>query len=370
VIELFESVPNFSEGRSNEVIGELLRASQRAYSLDIDSDPDHNRTVISIAGPRAKLLDALLACVAEAIERIDLRRHDGVHPRTGAADVVPIVPLGKATLEAARELAHELAQRIWEQLRVPVFFYGHGEAKRLVDIRAGRAKPDVGGPQHHPTAGAVSVGARPYLLAFNVILYETDLTAARALARSIRETAGDGMRGVQALAFQLSGGRVQLSMNLFRLDETTPTQVIAELERRGAALGAQEVVGLCPAIAANGAATRKLLEGRLAAVAAGTASRRAEELGDHEHRALAAKLRRTSGELQDLGVWQDDFLAGAESTAALIPVLRAGTVLDEEIEAMLDAAAKGLRAALSRATEAMYSARVAALDARLAGGGV
>ena len=365
MVELFESVPNFSEGRDILVRGELVRAAHKAYFLDESADPDHNRAVLSIAGPREKLIDALLTAVGEAVERIDLRRHEGVHPRVGAADVVPVIPLGKATLEAARGIAHEVAERIWKELRVPVFYYGHGEGKRLVDIRAGRATPDVGGPQLHPSAGAVSVGARPSLVAFNVILYDTDLVTTRALARSIRETASGGLRGVQALVFQLTGGRVQLSMNLFRLDETTPSQVIAELEQRGASVGAQEVVGLCPAFAANGAAAGRVLEGRLAAVAAGRASLRAEEIGDHEHRALATRLRAVSGDLMRLEVDQDAILAAAEQCAALIPVLRAGRILDDELQALLDAAARGLRRAVNEATAALYRARVDALDARL-----
>jgi glutamate formiminotransferase / 5-formyltetrahydrofolate cyclo-ligase len=369
-VDLYESVPNFSEGRSIEVIGELVRAAQRAHCLDSDSDPDHNRVVISIAGSRENLTKALLACVGEAVDRIDLRHHRGVHPRVGAADVIPIVPLGGATLESSREVAHELAEQIWTQLRVPVFFYGHGEGKRLVDIRAGRATPDLGGPELHPTAGGVSVGARASLVAFNVILYDTDLVTARAIARSIRETTTGGLRGVQALVFQLSGHRVQLSMNLFRLDETTPSQLIAELERRGASVGAQELVGLCPAVAAVGPAAGRLLEGRLAATAAGAASRRAERIGDEEHRALASKLWKTSAAFMRLGVEQDSLLAGAEQCAALIPVMRAGGVLDDELQAMLDAAARGLRAAIVPATEAIYRERVNALDVRLSGGRV
>ena len=364
MIELFESVPNFSEGRDVMVMGELVRAAHKAYYLDSDADRDHNRVVISIAGPRAKLVDALLTSVAEAVERIDLRTHHGVHPRVGAADVIPIIPLGSATLETARDVAHEIAARIWDELHVPVFYYGHGEGKRLVDIRAGRATPDVGGPELHPTAGAVSVGARASLVAFNVILHETDIVAARALARSIRETSAGGLRGVQALVFQLTGNRVQLSMNLFRLDETTPAQVISELERRGASVGAQQLVGLCPAVAANAAAAGRVLEGRLGAVAAGRASRRARSMGDEEHIALASRLWKVSGDLMKLGVDQDALLAGAEQAAALVAVLRAGGVLDDELEALLDAAARGLRAAITPATEAIYAARVAALDRR------
>jgi glutamate formiminotransferase len=207
MVELFESVPNFSEGRREDVIASLIDAGRRAHFLDGDADPDHNRYVLTLAGRRENLVEALLASVAAAVERIDLREHAGVHPRVGAADVVPIIPLGDASLETARDIAHEVGRRIWQELKVPVFFYGHGEGRLLADIRGGRAKPDLGGPDLHRTAGAVSVGARPFLVAFNVILYGYDLVAARALARTIRESA-DGLRGVQALAFPLSGDRV------------------------------------------------------------------------------------------------------------------------------------------------------------------
>jgi hypothetical protein len=154
-------------------------------------------------------------------------------------------------------------------------------------------------------------------------------------------------------------------MNLFRVDETTPDDVIAELRRRGVSMGAEQVVGLCPAVAANAAASGRVLEGRLAAVAAGRASRRAEELGDEEHRALAGRLRETSGALMRVGAGQDAFLAAAEQSAALISVLRAGGILDDDAEALLDAAARGFRAAISSATAALYRVRVDALDARL-----
>lgn len=364
MVELFESVPNFAEGRREDVIADLVDAGRGAHYLDGDSDADHNRYVLTLTGTREKLVEALLACVATAVEKIDLRQHSGVHPRVGAADVVPIVPLGETTLEVAREVARELGQRVWEELKVPVFYYGHGEGRRLADIRAGRVTPDVGGPSLHPTAGAVSVGARPFLVAFNVILYGYDLVAARALARSVRESA-DGLRGVQALAFHLSGERVQLSMNLFRLDETTPADVMAELERRGVATGAQQVVGLCPAFAANQAAAGRVLEGRVAAVAAGLGARRTRQLGDEEYRALATRLMETAGSFLSMEVDQDAILAAAEQAAALTPVLRAARVLDAEIEALLSVAARGLRRAVTPATEAIYRARVEALDARL-----
>ena len=357
-------MPNFSEGQNDDVIDALARAAGPSHLLDVDRDPDHHRTVISIAASRPQLIDSLVAMAGVAVERIDLTKHSGIHPRVGAADVVPIVPLGGASIETARDVAHEVAERIWTELKVPVFYYGHGEGKRLADIRAGRATPDVGGPTLHPTAGAVSVGARRFLVAFNVILYDSDLVAARALARSIRES-GDGMRGVQALAFELPGDRIQLSMNLFRLDETKPSDVVAELERRGVSVGAEQMVGLSPAFAANGAAAGRVLEGRLAAVATEIAASKSHELGGLEHRSLAIRLRDVAGSLRHLGVDQDSMLAAAEQSAALIPVVRAAGVLDEEMQSLFLIAGRGLRAAISPATEAVYRARVDALDARL-----
>jgi glutamate formiminotransferase len=362
VDELFESVPNFSEGRRTDVIDAVAGAVRaRAFLLDTDADPDHNRVVVSLAGVRSRVLAALVSAVGEAVERIDMRTHAGVHPRVGAADVVPVVPLGATTLDACRELAHELGESIWEELRVPVYFYGHGSGRRLADIRAGRATPDVGGPEQHPTAGAVSVGARPSLVAFNVILHDYDLVGARALARSIRES-GAGLRGVQALAFQLSAGRVQLSMNLFRLDETAPADVIAELRRRNVAMGAEQVVGLCPAAVASPVADGRLLEGRLAAVAASEAAARCAARSDEEHLALAVRLRREAAGLAALTTGQDEIVSGAERAVALVAVLRAAGVLDSELEAMLRVSAQGLRAALSPATEALYELRIEALE--------
>lgn len=357
-------MPNFSEGRRDDVIDAVAQAAGASHVLDVDKDPDHHRAVISIAGSRPRLIEALVAMAGVAVDRIDLTAHSGVHPRMGAADVVPLVPLGSASIEAARDIAHEVAERIWSELHVPVFYYGHGEGRRLADIRAGRATPDVGGPALHPTAGAVSVGARQFLVAFNVILYGYDLVAARALARSIRES-GDGLRGVQALAFELPGNRIQLSMNLFRLDETKPSDVLAELSRLGVSIGAEEVVGLSPAFAANGAATGRVLEGRLAAAGSELAATKTERVGGLEHRALAVRLRETAFGLRRLAVDQDAILAAAEQSAALVPVARAAGVLDEEIESLLLIAGRGLRTAISDSTAAVYRARVDALDARL-----
>ena len=361
---LFESVPNFSEGRRGDVIDAIAAAAGMAYVLDTDPDPDHNRVVVSLAGSRARVVDGLLAAIGVATEQIDLRAHSGVHPRVGAADVVPIVPLGGTTLDECRQVAHAVGERVWSELKVPVYFYGHGESHSLADIRAGRARPDLGGPDLPPKAGAVCVGARRMLVAFNVILFDVDLVAARALARSIRESSA-GLRGVQALAFELSGRRVQLSMNLFRVDETAPADVIAELERRGVAMGAEQVVGLCPAVAATPAADGRILEGRLASAAAAAGATRCSERGDDERVALGSRLAREAAELARLPAGQDEILGGAERAAALIPVLHAAQVLDGELETMLDVAARGFRKAVTPATESIYRARIDALDARL-----
>jgi glutamate formiminotransferase len=361
-VELFESVPNFSEGRDQGVIDAIVRGSSPAHLLDADPDPDHHRAVVSLAAGGDRLIEGLLGAVGAAVERIDLRNHAGLHPRIGAADVVPIVPLGTATLARCREVAHELGGRIWNELGVPVYFYG--EHQSLADIRGGRGRLDLGGPGLHPTAGGVCVGARQKLVAFNVILQGMDAAAARDMARSLRESSG-GMRGVQALVFELPGGRLQLSMNLFRLAETSPAAVVAELERRGVAVESEQLIGLAPAAVADASAKGRLLEGRLAASAARAGADRCADQGDEEHVALASRLRREESGLAALGIDQDELLAGAERAAALVPVLRVAGVLDGELEAMLVAAASGLRESMDSNTEAAYGARVAALDRRL-----
>jgi glutamate formiminotransferase len=359
---LFESVPNFSEGRDHESIAAIAGGAGHAHVLDVDPDADHHRVVISLSAFGPRLIDGLMGSIKVAIDRIDVRRHQGVHPRVGALDVVPIVPLGDTPIVSCRQLARELGERIWTELRVPVYFYG--EHQTLADVRAGRGHLDLGGPDLHPTAGAVCVGARQKLVAFNVILPGMEVSAARSLARSLRESRA-GLRGVQALVFELPGGRTQLSMNLFRLEETTLAAVVAELERRGVGLGAQQVVGLCPAVIANPAAAGRLLEARLAAAAARAGSRLCQERGGDEHHALAVRLLREAESLAALGVDQADLLAGAERAAALVHVLRAAGVFEPELDAMLLDAARGLRAAITLGTQAAYAARFAALERRL-----
>jgi glutamate formiminotransferase len=327
--DLYESVPNFSEGTRADVIAELAGAAGRAYVIDVDADADHNRVVISVVGQTPQLLDALVASVQVAIQHVDLRAHRGLHPRVGAADVIPIVPLDGASLADAHELALSLGDRVWNELRVPVYYYGHGEENTLADIRAGRVRPSLG-DELHPSAGAVCIGARHPLVAFNVILPGFQLLEARALARSLRESGG-GLRGVQALVFELGDRRIQLSMNLFRLEETPPSAVIAELERRGVVIGSQHVVGLCPAAVANQAGAGRLLEARLAAAVA-----------------RRGGLKREATELAHTGVDRDALLTAANQSAALIPVLRAAGVLADDMRRMLDIAVRGLRSAALR----------------------
>ncbi len=361
---LFESVPNFSEGRRADVIEALAGAADKAHVLDTDADPDHNRVVISIAARPSELIEALMGSVRVAVDRIDLLRHEGAHPRVGAADVIPIVPLGSSTLAGAVELSRALGERVWSELAVPVYFYGYGTSRRLADIRAARARPDLGGPDLHPSAGATCIGVRDKLVAFNVMLPAMSMTEARPLARSLRESDG-GIPGVQSLVFELPGGRVQLSMNLFRLSEASPAAVIAELERRGVQIGEQQIVGLCPAAAANVAAAGKLLEGRLAAAAARAGARLCARIHDTEHTRLAARLEREGDDLARLGIDQTELLAGAERAAALAPVLRAAQALDSELASILGVAARGLRDAISPQTRAGRAARLAALESRL-----
>ncbi|TMB97410.1 MAG: glutamate formiminotransferase [Chloroflexi bacterium] len=361
---LFESVPNFSEGSRPEVIAQVAGAAARAHVLDVDADADHNRVVISIAGQQHDLVDALVASVEMAVERIDIREHRGVHPRVGVADVVPVVPLGGATLRAAREIAHVVGDQIWRRTHVPVYFYGYAESNTLADIRAGRVAPALGDPSPHPTAGAVCVGARLPLVAFNVLLPDLDVNGARGLARSLRESTG-GLRGVQALVFQLPGGRIQLSMNLFRLGETPPSAVISELERRGVSVEAPQIIGLCPAAVATSAASGRLLEAHLAAAAARRGAELSAAQGYDEHVRLAGRLEQTADMIGRAGIEPEQMLSSAEQAAALIPILKAAGVLTDELGAMLRIASRGLRIALAPGIVTKFATRVRALDWRL-----
>ncbi|HEV7133767.1 MAG TPA: glutamate formimidoyltransferase [Gaiellaceae bacterium] len=267
-----ESVPNFSEGRDGAVIEAIGAAlSTHARLLDVHSDVDHNRSVFTLVGDEQQLVDALVAGITCARERIDLRRHDGAHPRIGAADVVPIVPVRPEDMGRARETALEVARQVAGELELPAFLYGElapergpaffrrggpDELQRRID--AGEIEPDFGPSQLHPSAGGVIVGARRPLIAFNVNLAGANVDAAREIARAVRERDG-GFRGVRALGLELrEAGHAQVSMNVEDWEATALHEIVAAIEReaavRGVEVAGSELVGLMPAGAAAAAA--------------------------------------------------------------------------------------------------------------------
>ncbi len=272
-----ESVPNFSEGRDRGVIdaiGGALGAHGRL--LDVHTDPDHNRSVFTVVGDDTQIVEALLAGIACARDCIDLRRHEGVHPRIGAADIVPVVAVRPEDAERARAAAREVARRVGEELGLPVFLYAelgrgrgpaffrHGGPEQLQRrIEDGELAPDFGPSTLHPTAGGVMVGARRPLIAFNVDLANADVDAARAIARVVRERDG-GFPGVRALGLDLpQAGHAQISMNVEDWEAAALHDIVAAIEREAAARGVElagaELVGLMPggaAVAAAGALLR------------------------------------------------------------------------------------------------------------------
>jgi glutamate formiminotransferase len=285
-----ESVPNFSEGRDRATIEALGKALGRsARVLDVHADEDHNRSVFTLVGDDAGLVEALLAGVACARERIDLREHSGVHPRIGVADVVPIVPLRPDDMPRARAASLELAGRLGDE-GMPVFLYGEtGQLRRpaffrrggLDELRrrvaAGELTPDFGPRDVDERSGAAIVGARAPLIAFNVDLRGASADTAREIAAIVRERDG-GFPGVRALGLDLPrAGRVQVSMNVEDWEAAALHEIVAriafEAARRGAEVAGSELVGLMPAGAAAAAAgqllgidgfdTRHVLELRL-----------------------------------------------------------------------------------------------------------
>ena len=265
-----ESVPNFSEGRDRATIGALGEAlGRRARLLDVHADADHNRSVFTLVGSAKELVDSLLAGIECARERIDLRRHEGAHPRIGAADVVPLVPLVPEEMERAREAALALAERVGD-LGVPVFLYGELAAGRgpaffrrggleelTRRLESGELAPDFGPRRLDERAGGALVGARRPLIAFNVNL-RGSLEVAREVARSVRERDG-GFPGVRALGLELpSKGLAQVSMNVEDYEAVALHEIVERIGREAAARGAElagsELVGLMPAGAAVTAA--------------------------------------------------------------------------------------------------------------------
>jgi glutamate formiminotransferase/glutamate formiminotransferase/formiminotetrahydrofolate cyclodeaminase len=275
------AVPNVSEGRDPHTIQALVDACRvpRVRVLDVHSDPDHHRSVITLTGESIAVQDALVSLAGECVDRIDLRRHRGAHPRTGALDVAPIVALDDDGEPLAEEIARGLAERIGTDLNLPVFLYGQvaGDPARSrpMDFRRqgleelerlmeeGELSPDAGPSRLHPTAGAVLVGVRPPLIAMNVWLPEGTLTEARAIAARVRESGG-GPPGVRALGLYLpEAGMAQVSMNIEDHRAAPPAVVVqavrTEAERLGIAAGDAELVGLIPRDALLGGPTPSAL---------------------------------------------------------------------------------------------------------------
>jgi glutamate formiminotransferase len=264
-----ESVPNFSEGRDRATIDALAAAlSGPAELLDVHSDPDHNRSVFTLVGEEDALVAALVAGVSCAQDRIDLREHEGAHPRIGAADVVPIVAVDPADAERARECALVVAGRIGAELQLPVFLYGesgggrgpaffrHGDLQARID--AAEVAPDFGPGLLDARAGGVIVGARRPLIAFNVNLASDDIGVARAIAAVVRESGG-GFPGVRALGLFLPrAGHAQVSMNVEDYEAAALHEILARIEaearERRVEVSGAELVGLMPAGAAAAAA--------------------------------------------------------------------------------------------------------------------
>ena len=276
-----ESVPNVSEGRDPKALAALRAAySAPARLLDVHADPDHHRSVYTLVGDDDPLVETLLAGARRAVEVVDLRLHEGAHPRIGAVDVLPIVPLRPEDEERARTVALRIADRLAKELELPVFFYGRlredgrepaalrrgGTAELARRLAAGEIAPDRGPAELHPTAGGVILGVRRPLVAFNVNLRTRDVELARAIAATVRERDG-GFPGVRALGLDLpAAGLAQVSMNVTDWEAAALHEIVSrirtEAEARGAEVAGSELVGLLPAGAAVAAAGPPLgLEG-------------------------------------------------------------------------------------------------------------
>ena len=293
---LIECIPNFSEGRRPDVIEQItgaVRGVDGVSLLDVQSDPTHNRSVVTFVGHEGPIAEAAFRAVQKAAALIDLNEHRGAHPRFGATDVVPFVPLRSEEMPICVEVAQVLARRVAGDLEIPVFLYedaaripehkniavirgkGFEEMREVIGSQPAKT-PDEGGSRVHATAGAVAVGARFPLIAFNVNLDSDDLDLAKRIAVEIRERDG-GMRCVKAIGLQLEDGAVQVSMNLTDYRVTSMADVIAAIEERIAAAGVaireSEIVGLLPqdalvllaqaALCATGFSRDQVLEARV-----------------------------------------------------------------------------------------------------------
>ncbi len=268
-METMLCIPNFSEGRRADVVEAIIGAITEDASLillDQASDAEHNRTVVTFAGPPQAVVDAALRAASVARERIDLTSHEGKHPRMGATDVIPLVPLEDVSMDRCIELAQQLGQRLADELAIPVYLYEEAatrpERRNLAAVRRGEfeglleaiadpsRRPDFGPSRLHPTAGATAVGARLPLIAYNVNLKTTDVKVARRIARAVRGSSG-GLVNVKAMGLSLpERGEVQVSMNLTNYLKTpiyrTLELVRSEAARYGVAVAGSELVGLAP----------------------------------------------------------------------------------------------------------------------------
>ncbi len=262
-----ECVPNFSEGRDARKVEAIVAAMrvEGVYLLDWSMDADHNRSVVTIAGDPAAVVESAVRGAGKAAELIDLTRQQGVHPRIGAADVIPFVPISGIKLEQCVLLARQAGLEIWRRFNVPVFFYEAAAARpdraNLEEVRRGQfeglreaagkdssRRPDIGGPTLHPTAGACAVGARKFLVAYNIYFNSADVAVVRAIAREIRAASG-GLKGLKAMGV-LAQGRAQLTMNITDFHVTPLSQVFraaSTLASRHKATPVEgEIVGLLP----------------------------------------------------------------------------------------------------------------------------
>lgn len=275
---IVECIPNFSEGRRQDVMERIVSAIKSvpgAVLLDSESDADHNRSVVTFVAEPERVVDAAIAGAKAAAELIDLNQHTGEHPRMGATDVIPFVPVSNVTMEDCITLARRCGQRLWNELGIPVYLYEkaatRAERENLAAVRKGQfeairdeiatseaRRPDFGEARVHPTAGITAVGARPPLIAYNINLGTSDIEVANKIARAVRHQTG-GLRYVKALGFELKDrGIVQVSMNMVNY-EGTPLfrafeMIKREAERYGVAVVGSEIVGLVPQRALNAVA--------------------------------------------------------------------------------------------------------------------
>ena len=382
--KIVECIPNFSEGRRPEVMDEIVAAITAVNGvvlLDRESDPNHNRSVVTFVAEPAAVVDAALAGAKRAAELIDLNRHEGEHPRMGATDVIPFVPIAGVTMDDCIALAREGGARMWGELGIPVYLYEKAatrpERENLAAVRKGQfegirdaiatsaaRRPDFGDAAVHPTAGITAVGARPPLIAYNVNLGTGNVEIANKIARAVRFLSG-GLRYVKALGFELSDrGIVQVSMNMVNFEGTPLFRVFEmirrEAERYGVPVVGSEIVGLVPQRALNDSADfflqlenfseDQILEHRLASALAGAAEAGAKK----EPAAAGVSLAASIGSFADR-VASSEAVPGGGSVSAHSGMMAAALgqmvcnlTIGKKKYAEVEARAQAIRADLER----------------------